>query len=332
MDLAIPIGLLGLHVGLCGIQLGLLLVERLLGCSKIGIRLVKFRLEGIELTCRGILGSLGIRYLLLEVGYLGLGLVDGLLGLLGVLLRRMDGGLGIDPCLLGGLDLLVCVLTTGLGRLVGRRSILGRLRCIGLLRRRGIICRLRIGELLVGSVLGGGSGLNIRLGGLGVGERLVVCGLGISLCGLGGIQDILRRGKLLVRLIELVLGEIHGCLGILHGLLGHLLKVCLNHRLVVRRRGRLGERHGLHDRGQHETCGHGHGDRRLHDHFLALRLVFAHIEVLLPIGGSASPATIRQAVDCHSGLAAAAIASLRPEVSNSRNVTSACTSIGYVAL
>ena len=143
VDLAVPIGLLGLHVGLCGIQLGLLLVERLLGGRKLGICLVKLRLEGIELLCRGILGGLGIRYLLLEVGYLGLCLVDCLLGLNGGFFRRMDSGLGIDPSLLCGLDLLVCVLATRLGRLIGRGSILGRLGGIGLLRRRGIICRLR---------------------------------------------------------------------------------------------------------------------------------------------------------------------------------------------
>ena len=96
-----------------------------------------------------------------------------------------------------------------------------------MLRRRGIICRLRLGELLVGSVLGGSGCLDVRLGGLSVGERLIVCGLGVGLCCLGGIQDVLCGDKLFVCLVQLALGEIHGRLGILYGLLGDLLDASL---------------------------------------------------------------------------------------------------------
>ncbi len=139
VNLAIPIGLLGLHVGLRGIKLSLLFIESLLGVCKLGVCLVEFSLEGIELIAGGILGYLGIGYLLLEVGYLSLGLVDRLLGILGGLLCGMDSRLGIDPCLLGGLDLLECVLATRLGGLVGRSSLVGRLCGIGLLRGGGVM-------------------------------------------------------------------------------------------------------------------------------------------------------------------------------------------------
>ena len=237
-----------------------------------------------------------------------------MLGILGGLLRGMDSRLCIDPCLLGGLDLIECILATRLGGLVGRYGLLSGLDGIGLLRGGCVICRLRLGELLVGRILCICRGLNVRLCRLGTGERLIVCGLGIGLRRLRGIQYALRRGQLLVRLTQLALGGIHSRLGILHCLLGDLLDVSLSCSLVVCRCGRLGERHGLHDRGQHESRGHGHGDCRLHNHFLALGLVFAHIEVLLPIGGIASPATIRQFVCCRSGLASAAIRTLQPDV------------------
>ena len=332
VNLAIPIGLLGLHVGLRGIKLSLLFIESLLGVCKLGVCLVEFSLEGIELIAGGILGCLGIGYLLLEVGYLSLGLVDRLLGILGGLLCGMDSRLGIDPCLLGGLDLLECVFATRLGCLVGRSSLVGRLFGIGLLRDGGIICRLRLGELLVCRILCICRGLNVCLCRLGTGDRLVICGLGIDLCRLRGIQYALRRGQLLVRLVQLALGGIHDRLGILHGLLGDLLGLSLGLSLVVRRCGRLGECHGLHDRGQHEARSHGHGDCRLHNHFLTLGLVFAHIEVLLPIGGFASPATIRQTMCRRSGLAAAAIGTLQPDVLNSRTIAFTCVPVGYVAM
>ena len=178
VDLAVPIGLLGLHVGLRRIQLGLLLIERLLGVCKLGVCLVEFGLEGIELTAGGILGRLGIGYLLLEVGNLSLGLVDALLGLLDGLLRGMDRCLGVGPYLLGGLDLLERACASRLCGLVGCSSLLGSLCSVGSLCGGDIICGLGLGQLLVGCSLGIGRGLYIGLTCLSVGGCLIVCGAG----------------------------------------------------------------------------------------------------------------------------------------------------------
>ena len=227
VDLAVPIGLLGLHVGLRRIQLGLLLIERLLGVCKLGVCLVEFGLEGIELTAGGILGRLGIGYLLLEVGNLSLGLVDALLGLLDGLLRGMDRCLGVGPYLLGGLNLLERACASRLCGLVGCSSLLGSLCSVGSLCGGDIICGLGLGQLLVGCSLGIGRGLYIGLTCLSVGGCLIVCGLGVGLCRLCGIHGGLRGIELLVCLVQLALGEIHGRLGILYGLLGDLLDVGL---------------------------------------------------------------------------------------------------------
>ena len=227
VDLAVPIGLLGLHVGLRRIQLGLLLIKCLLGGLELGRRLIELSLKGIEVVCGTVLGSLGIGYLLLEVGHLSLRRIDVPLGLLGGLLGHMDSGLGVGPYLLGGLDLLERACASRLCGLVGCSSLLGSLCSVGSLCGGDIICGLGLGQLLVGCSLGIGRGLYIGLTCLSVGGCLIVCGLGVGLCRLCGIHGGLRGIELLVCLVQLALGEIHGRLGILYGLLGDLLDVGL---------------------------------------------------------------------------------------------------------
>lgn len=106
-------------------------------------------------------------------------------------------------------------------------SLLGSLCSVGSLCGGDIICGLGLGQLLVGCSLGIGRGLYIGLTCLSVGGCLIVCGLGVGLCRLCGIHGGLRGIELLVCLVQLALGEIHGRLGILYGLLGDLLDVGL---------------------------------------------------------------------------------------------------------